>query len=535
MPCCCAVNCSQRSEKNVRLFLLPQGDINKERRKKWIKNIKRKGCLPKRAYVCEKHFTYDMFENNRADGRRLLRWDAVPTIFSYKNIPKSRKEPEKGIVNESEIVMDAIKMEPEVDPLAIQTSNNTDWKEKKFSSEEFNSLNLQSIKIKEENEDHISGVTSEIKFEESSVPFNLSLVKCEVEEELCDLDTIREVQDMKVEAEEKKVSTGSVADGMVSGCGGIAHELQLALYQRPNASISSQQRAQNRTDMNQVTQNASEMCSSFSSALKKCIPKHTGRKEFKCDECGKCLSHKRNLKYHVLNHIGKTLYKCNICGKSLSRQGNLVSHQRIHSREKPFKCDVCGKCFSRMCSLTRHERQHTVEKPYKCQDCGKSYSQSCHLVAHERQHTGEKPYTCDICGKSFSQSSHLMTHERQHTGVKPYKCHVCGKSFSHSNSVIRHERQHTGDKPYKCNVCGKLFSDSGNVIKHERTHSGEKPFKCDVCGKCFSCTSSLRKHLRVHSGEGNAKSVETVACNSILLNAANVRFAPASNSENVPN
>ncbi|XP_069672776.1 THAP domain-containing protein 5-like isoform X2 [Periplaneta americana] len=208
MPCCCAVNCSQRSEKNVRLFLLPQGDINKERRKKWIKNIKRKGCLPKRAYVCEKHFTYDMFENNRADGRRLLRWDAVPTIFSYKNIPKSRKEPEKGIVNESEIVMDAIKMEPEVDPLAIQTSNNTDWKEKKFSSEEFNSLNLQSIKIKEENEDHISGVTSEIKFEESSVPFNLSLVKCEVEEELCDLDTIREVQDMKVEAEEKKVSTG---------------------------------------------------------------------------------------------------------------------------------------------------------------------------------------------------------------------------------------------------------------------------------------------------------------------------------------
>lgn len=50
-------NCSERSEKGSRLFLLPQGDKNAERRKKWIINIKREGPLPKRAFVCEVRIT----------------------------------------------------------------------------------------------------------------------------------------------------------------------------------------------------------------------------------------------------------------------------------------------------------------------------------------------------------------------------------------------------------------------------------------------------------------------------------------------
>ncbi|XP_023311340.1 THAP domain-containing protein 4-like [Anoplophora glabripennis] len=93
MPCCCSVNCSERSEKGTRLFLLPQGPKNESRRKQWINNINRKDRLPDRAYVCEKHFTSDQFENNRADGKRPLRWNAVPTIFSHKTVPKQRKPP----------------------------------------------------------------------------------------------------------------------------------------------------------------------------------------------------------------------------------------------------------------------------------------------------------------------------------------------------------------------------------------------------------------------------------------------------------
>lgn len=35
-------------------------------------------------FVLQKHFANDQFENNRADQKRPLRWNAVPTIFSHK-------------------------------------------------------------------------------------------------------------------------------------------------------------------------------------------------------------------------------------------------------------------------------------------------------------------------------------------------------------------------------------------------------------------------------------------------------------------
>ncbi|KAI4471672.1 hypothetical protein MML48_1g13562 [Holotrichia oblita] len=143
MPCFSAVNCSERSEKGVRLFLLPQGKRNEERAKQWIINLKRAN-LPKTTYVCEvgspskqprtkqprqnspdktapvktardktapdktapdktikycinfilqKHFTEDQFENNRIDNKRPIRWNAIATIFSHKKIAKQRKPP----------------------------------------------------------------------------------------------------------------------------------------------------------------------------------------------------------------------------------------------------------------------------------------------------------------------------------------------------------------------------------------------------------------------------------------------------------
>ena len=52
MPCCCVLNCSNRSERGFRLFHLPKGKANEERRKLWIQNIGRKN-LPNNPFVCE--------------------------------------------------------------------------------------------------------------------------------------------------------------------------------------------------------------------------------------------------------------------------------------------------------------------------------------------------------------------------------------------------------------------------------------------------------------------------------------------------
>lgn len=90
MPCCCALGCSNRFEAGYRLFLIPQGSKNEERREKWKENIGRSN-LPERAYVCEEHFTENQFETNRVDEKRPLKWNAVPTIFRSKKASKSKK------------------------------------------------------------------------------------------------------------------------------------------------------------------------------------------------------------------------------------------------------------------------------------------------------------------------------------------------------------------------------------------------------------------------------------------------------------
>lgn len=52
MPSCCVEWCTNRSKKGFRLFPVPTGDKNKERRLEWLKLIGR-NTLSDRAYVCQ--------------------------------------------------------------------------------------------------------------------------------------------------------------------------------------------------------------------------------------------------------------------------------------------------------------------------------------------------------------------------------------------------------------------------------------------------------------------------------------------------
>ncbi|XP_069682571.1 zinc finger protein 22-like isoform X6 [Periplaneta americana] len=293
--------------------------------------------------------------------------------------------------------MDMIKMEPSIDPLDLHTSDATHTEDKKPLLKDGNLLDLHGTGIKTECVDHNSDLLLEIKVDDT-------VMKCEAEEQLCELDTVKDELKLEVTAEENEILADSVAETNDSTVSSefisFGHEELTIIYQVAKHSVHST----------------------------KMLRAHTDEKRFKCNVCEKCFSNSSNLRRHVLKHTGKKAFKCDICGKCFFEQRHRKSHARQHTGEKPFICDVCGRCFSHSGTLKSHTRQHTGEKPFKCNVCGKCFSQSATVLSHERRHTGEKPFKCD-CGKCFSQLSNLKSHECKHTGEKPFKCNLCGVSF----------------------------------------------------------------------------------------------------------
>ncbi|XP_018399468.1 PREDICTED: uncharacterized protein LOC108777155 [Cyphomyrmex costatus] len=93
MPGCCIENCKNRSERGFRLFRVPTGD----RRKEWLELIGKK-TLSETAVVCEVHFDNNQFENNREDGRKLLRPFSKPNLLQ-KHIAEDKDKEENNSRN----------------------------------------------------------------------------------------------------------------------------------------------------------------------------------------------------------------------------------------------------------------------------------------------------------------------------------------------------------------------------------------------------------------------------------------------------
>ncbi|GBN09668.1 hypothetical protein AVEN_33507-1 [Araneus ventricosus] len=102
MPTCCAVGCSDSVKSGFKLYRLPVGKRNAERRKQWLHRIGRDKWIPnENSKLCEVHFTEDQFENHRADKRRLLKQTAVPSVFSHLLPQKSRKPSKYVLLKDS--------------------------------------------------------------------------------------------------------------------------------------------------------------------------------------------------------------------------------------------------------------------------------------------------------------------------------------------------------------------------------------------------------------------------------------------------
>ncbi|KAM9488174.1 uncharacterized protein Hap1MRO34_005198 [Clarias gariepinus] len=163
------------------------------------------------------------------------------------------------------------------------------------------------------------------------------------------------------------------------------------------------------------------------------------KKSLRCKECGKSFRYRSVLELHMRIH--NRGYQCHVCKKSFRFSSYLQQHLIIHSGKKPYKCPDCGKDFAFLQNMKTHQRLHQ-QKPFRCTQCRKGYSDESQLQRHMLCHSGDKPHKCHICNKSFGLAYLLRDHLNTHTGERPHRCQECHKSFPWLSSLLVHQKIH---------------------------------------------------------------------------------------------
>ncbi|XP_069669482.1 uncharacterized protein [Periplaneta americana] len=190
--------------------------------------------------------------------------------------------------------MDVIKMEPAVDPLDLQIHDSIyEMDENDLLSQQRNLSHLEMTAMKTESVDQSYDIKSEIKVEDDSPEtIGFHMVKSEVEEDMFDVDKVKQEQKVEVSSEEDEVLTERIAatsDRIVSSkFDGIAYEENEPVYQISKNPGFSERPAWTHEDEKQ-------------------LESEIGEKPFRCAVCGKCFSDSGHMKRHErLRHKRQT-------------------------------------------------------------------------------------------------------------------------------------------------------------------------------------------------------------------------------------
>ena len=217
-------------------------------------------------------------------------------------------------------------------------------------------------------------------------------------------------------------------------------------------------------------------------------------------DCPKKFSTNKLLKSHELvkHNIGRPPSTiCHICQYDATTMHRLKQHYIKHSDKRDYICNECGKGFKSDGVLALHIKKHNNEYNYFCDQCDDKFIQKGTLKLHIfSRHTPEKtwPFVCDECGKGFFFKHLLAYHSTKHTGEKKWKCEFCDKTFRVKYKRTTHELIHRGIKKFECTLCFKRFTRKTHLDVHMKYHNNQRDFVCDYCSGAWVEPSGLRRH-----------------------------------------
>ncbi|GLV36388.1 Meiotic central spindle [Carabus blaptoides fortunei] len=195
-------------------------------------------------------------------------------------------------------------------------------------------------------------------------------------------------------------------------------------------------------------------------------------KHFLCEHCGKSYLHwtylvlHRRLKHSDVVHM----YKCTACNLEFPTSWGLAYHRKSKHSAEQFKCGDCGKCLSNYHSLKLHQMTQHCDKKNKdiqCEKCGKIFVHQNSLEAHMKLHQGIKEYKCSFCPKTFVHPSGLSNHVKVHKSRK----HVYGSKLILPKQDEDPIRIGNVDRPFNCDICGLAFRREFTLRNHRFKHA----------------------------------------------------------------
>ncbi|XP_077529909.1 uncharacterized protein LOC144142350 isoform X2 [Haemaphysalis longicornis] len=459
MPMCCAFGCPTKDGIGKRLFLIPSGKRDAQRRKVWVHRIGRADFKPTlQSRLCEDHFTEDQFEPQilKKLGVKKLKPNATPSIFSHRKPPKPRKPPARR----------------DVPPCSEACSQGPQASKESFAAVE----TVCRIVV--------------VPAEEGCIPEP----KNTTQNEACKASRSQGTQttdsvykasrsqrtQATVSAFKKGAEVGRAQkDAPLEPASSLAGVHSSLAWdpgrEQPGNGIlrAALQRSVVAPEMGSIPARGAHCLEAREGSRARRPPGDSTTTQVQVQPG---VGHESTLP--TADPQAQAIvwpYPCTICQQTFGRLADLRSHVWAHSSVQCFTCALCQESFGTPHGLAEHEKWHACGEPCSCSLCPRVFMDKAKMVQHQRMHAGEKPFVCGVCGKGFACRPYLVSHCRyMHSDERPHVCAVCGKRFVHKSHLASHAKAHGREMPHECRTCHQRFPYKFHLVSHEMSHAGQE-------------------------------------------------------------